>query len=362
MEGDCRLQPGHFRRVVLHADDFGMNAAVTQGIVRGFTHGLLTSTAVLANAPDCHAALSAWRTLLERDRCGGLPSTALRRRLGDSRLPFDLGVHLNLTQGKPLTGGQYPAELLDRDGRFPGIFKFFRKLAGAELRYRAQIAAELQAQIEVVRDSGFAPTHLNGHQYIEILPGVAAIIPALLAKYGIPVVRVGRERQLLRTTLMRRFQVANWFLAQVKRSFATAFLREMDRCGVTHPDSFFGTSHAGRIDLALMRRFLADDLRPGVTEIGMHPGLMPDAAAVSPLKNGWHDPLVPVARASSPCVRKPLPDDGWHDPLARLRSDELALVTSPELAELLDSSRIRLGRLGELSQPLECRLQAMRAG
>ena len=37
--------------IILHADDFGMNPAVTAGIVRGFEHGLLTSTSLLTNAP-----------------------------------------------------------------------------------------------------------------------------------------------------------------------------------------------------------------------------------------------------------------------------------------------------------------------
>ena len=35
---------------MLHADDFGMNEAVNQGIVQGFSQGLLTSTAILALA------------------------------------------------------------------------------------------------------------------------------------------------------------------------------------------------------------------------------------------------------------------------------------------------------------------------
>ena len=90
------------RRVAFHADDFGMNRAVTDGILQGFRQGLLTSTSLLANAPDAGRALAEWDRL-EQDRRGGvLPSSALRKRLGDPDCPFDLGVHLNLTQGRPL--------------------------------------------------------------------------------------------------------------------------------------------------------------------------------------------------------------------------------------------------------------------
>ena len=108
--------------LALHADDFGMNRAVSDGILHGFRHGLLTSTSLLANAPDAARALSHWKELLADQAAGRLPSAEVRRRLGDPDCPFDLGVHLNLTQGRPLGGDRYPAELLDPQGRFPGVF------------------------------------------------------------------------------------------------------------------------------------------------------------------------------------------------------------------------------------------------
>ena len=53
-----------------------MNRAVTDGIIRGFTHGLLTSTSLLANAPDASQALKAWRQLELQRAAGRLPSSA----------------------------------------------------------------------------------------------------------------------------------------------------------------------------------------------------------------------------------------------------------------------------------------------
>ena len=108
-------------RLILHADDLGMNRAVTAGVLRGFQSGLLTSTSLLANAPGAPQALEQWKALLEEQRAGRLASAAGRKRLDDPLRPFDLGVHLNLTQGRPLSGS-YPGELLDAEGRFPGVF------------------------------------------------------------------------------------------------------------------------------------------------------------------------------------------------------------------------------------------------
>ncbi len=311
------------RRLVLHADDFGMNDRVNAGVVLGFSQGLLTSTSVLANAPGCRAALERWKELEVRFAHDDLPSLEVRRRLADSLNGFDLGIHLNLTQGRPLTGDRYPAPLLDRNGLFPGVFGLAARLATTGAKFQRQIEAELCAQIEVLVDGGISPTHLNSHQYIEILPAVAAIIPRLLRRYAIPVARVPWETHLTRTTLMHRFAPANWCLAQIKRLFAFRYLVAMRRAGVPHPAVYFGTYHAGRIDHDHMEAFI-DAAGPGITEIGMHPGGFEPAAAGAAA-------------------------DGWCDPLAAARGHEFALLTSPELVELLESRQIRLARLRDLA-------------
>lgn len=312
------------RGLALHADDFGMNDAVTGGILEAFRDGLLTSASVLANAPGCSRGLVQWKELQSSFAQGDLPSCAARRRLGDSRAPFDLGIHLNLTQGRPLTADGYPPQLLDRQGLFPGVSGLFRRLLVHGRRFRLEIERELRAQIEVLLDHGIAPTHLNAHQYVDLLPVVAELTPALLARYAIPVVRVPWERHLTRSTLTTRFEPIVWSLGQVKRVFAFRYLLDMRRRGAAHPAAYFGTSHAGRIDLERMLIF-ASALGAGLSEIGMHPGLAP---------------------ATGPCEPAP---DGWHDPLAELRTRELSLLTSPELELLLEMRHIRLGRLSELA-------------
>jgi len=312
------------RRLVLHADDFGMNDFVNAGILRAFSHGVLTSTSVLTNAPGCAGALSRWSELQTRFSQDDIPSLEARRRLGDSATPFDLGVHLNLTQGRPLTGNRYPAPLLDTDGLFPGVFRLARRLATSGRRFSQAIEDELCAQIEVLLAMGISPTHVNAHQYIDILPIVASIIPRLMQRYAIPVTRVPWETHLNQTTLLHRFEPANWCLAQVKRMFAFHHFLTMQRLGIPHPDRFFGTSHAGRIDLTLMETFVTAAGR-GVTEIGMHPGS-----------------YEAVGRSAEST-------DGWGDPLAALRSAELSLLTSSELVELLESRQVYLARLSDLA-------------
>jgi predicted glycoside hydrolase/deacetylase ChbG (UPF0249 family) len=316
-------RPALCRRFVLHADDFGMNDAVTEGILEGFTEGLLTSTSVLTNSPGCTRALARWKDLQARYAVRDIPSLESRLRLYDSPAPFDLGIHLNLTQGRPLTGDKYPVELLDERGLFPGIGPLARKILIGGWKFRDFIEQEFKLQIEFLLDHGIPPTHLNAHQYVDTFPVVASLVPALLHRYGIRVVRVPWERGLTRSTLIHRFEPLKWCLGQIKGLFAWQHGLEMERRGVLHPAGYFGASHAGRIDSSTMEIFISL-ARSGLTEIGLHPGCLP-------------------LPSTAPCS-----DDGWDDPLAALRPQELALLTSPDLALLLDSRGIKLSRLGDL--------------
>jgi chitin disaccharide deacetylase len=308
-------------RLALHADDFGMNRAVSDGILHGFRHGLLTSTSLLANAPDATVALTQWKGLLIEQSNGGLPSAEVRRRLGDPECPFDLGVHLNLTQGWPLGGDRYPAELLDAEGRFPGVVSLFARLRQSGDKLRDAIRDEWRRQIQFLCDHGLRPTHLNGHQYVEMLPATVEIVAELMKHYGIKAVRVAWEPGLLRSTLLHRFQIVKWPLAEVKHLFAAKFRKFVDAREIAHPDAFYGTAHAGGIDLKLLRLFLTSSRRRRFVEIGFHPGQTAEGTSSED-------------RAS-----------GWFDPLALARPVELQMLVSEELPRFLESSERRLGRL-----------------
>jgi chitin disaccharide deacetylase len=309
-------------RVVFHADDLGMNEAVNQGIFRALRQGLLTSTSLLVNAPSAEAACQEWPTIIAEHQSAKLESAEFRRELGDPDAPFDLGIHLNLSQGRPLTGERFPVELLDDRGDFPGIGTIFQRLGRARSEQLAAVRTELQTQIEWMCDRGLRPTHLNGHQYVELIPPVAAMVPSLLVRYSIPVVRVARETGLVRSVLFRG-RVVDWGLAIVKRYFANAFRQRVTLANAAFPDRFFGTSHAGRVDLQTVRQFLRRSPVPVLTEIGVHPGeLNTDDLSQN---------------------------DPWHDPLRQLRPRELECLCGVSLRDLLVARGYRLGRLHSLA-------------
>lgn len=300
-----------------------MNAAVNRGIMTGFSHGLLTSASVLANGPGFGEAVAHWKGLEQARVTGRLRSAETRRALGDrGDSPFDLGVHLNLSQGAPLTPA-FPAACLDDAGCFAGIGRLLRVLTLNPAGVGAAIGRELAAQIARVVDAGLHPTHLNGHHYVELIPALRELIGALARRFHIPVVRVARERHVWLALRDHPAPVTNLCLAIVKSGLARRLHRRVPP-PLAFADVFCGTAHAGRVSAGLLRRSVGG-LRPGSTlEVGLHPG---EAAGPTP------------SRART---------DGWGDPLAALRPSELALAQSPQLVDLLADARVQLGRLAWL--------------
>jgi len=330
---------GGLRYLLLHADDYGMNLAINAGILRGFRHGLLTSTSLLANAPAAGQALDEWRNLQGESREGRIASARFRRMLGDDGTPFDLGVHLNLTQGRPMLQDRYPRALLNRQGRFPGIASLLltRQWFLQRPHTRAALLAELRAQIEFVLARGFQPTHLNGHEYVELIPQVGEMVIRLAKEYAIPVVRAAVEksppiREITPLMASRPPHQAgpawiafrNGLAAPLKNWLARRFQRRLREFAQSHPPAFAGCHHAGRVTFDVVRQFV-ERQTASLLEIGLHPGM-------STAQFPGEDEKVPL-------------HDGWRDPLQHLRPFELEWLTSGALAPLLAVKRIRLGRM-----------------
>jgi chitin disaccharide deacetylase len=173
----------------------------------------------------------------------------------------------------------------------------------------------------LVVDHGLKPTHLNGHQYVEMIPAISPLVLEIAERFGIKSVRVPWEKSLFRTTLLTGRYCSRWPLAWVKRRFARRFRRLVDEKGIGHPDVFFGTVHAGEVDLKLLDTFLAGGRNCRLVEIGLHPG--------------------EAATTTSPEQQA----DGWTDPLAGARPKELQMLISDELPVLLQRLGWQLGRL-----------------
>ena len=253
-------RPSHMKQLIVNADDFGMAPGVNRAIVEAHHTGIVTSTSLLANAVAFEEAAA----------------------LASANPTLAVGVHLNLTEGRPLSHPAKLGALVTASGDFHGNPEalFFRMVTG-RIALDA-VEREYHAQIERVLSAGIRPTHLDGHQHVHMWPAVFALTARLSAEYGMAGVRASRERRVDFPGLWRRNAgLRGKILLQAGVGLGLAFLAVASRAalaaaGVTAPDYFYGVSSTGYLD----RDTLADVLRDvpeGVSELMCHPGYV-DAA------------------------------------------------------------------------------------
>lgn len=260
-------------RLIVHADDFGLTPQVNAGIVQAHRQGLVTSTSLMATGRAFAEAVGLAREL---------PS-------------LDLGVHLSLVEETPVLPAGRVASLIADNGRFvAGAGAFLRRLlrGGIDLR---QVRAELEAQIAMVVDQGLPVSHLDGHQHLHVLPGVAAIVVELAGRFGIPAVRLPRER--LRGDMFKP-PVNAVRLAQML--VLHGFCRGTALRRLRTPDYFLGFYDGGHLSPPRLRALLSHLPEGKICELMCHPGL----ADRSPDYGHWrYDHAGELAALCDPAIR-----------------------------------------------------------
>lgn len=137
------------RSVIIHADDFGLAPGINRAIEEGLETGALHSASILLGGAHAEAAL-AWAA---------------------SHPEFDFGVHLNLTQGRPVLAEERVPSLVDKDGRFFPLGSLLARLALGRVEPQ-EIVAEWRAQIAVTRGAGVRISHLDSHQHVHLIPKI----------------------------------------------------------------------------------------------------------------------------------------------------------------------------------------------
>jgi predicted glycoside hydrolase/deacetylase ChbG (UPF0249 family) len=224
--------------VIFNADDYGYFSGVSLGILDAARHGVVNATGVLATSPHFPEHVP-WLAACPE---------------------VDVGVHLNLTTGRPLTTAM-AAALARWRGEFPG--KYAMALAVSTGRVPVTVVeAEWRAQIQHCVDAGLRPYFLNSHEHLHVLPAMARLTQRLAEAFGVPFVRrplpewrgVRTAGGVVRNVIMAACDRAN---DAAPRPFAPLLV---------------GMGQSGQIDLPYLRRAFAA-LRPGnVYELMCHPG------------------------------------------------------------------------------------------
>ncbi len=241
--------------LIVNADDYGYFECVTNGILKAAAGGIVTATGVLANAPhfDEHAA---------------------KLRSCDT---LDVGVHLNLTEGLPLTS-ELRAALPRSSGRFPGKFAMAASILRGSVKV-SDVKREWAAQIDRCLGSGLEVRFLNSHEHIHMLPALFAATEALAREHRIPHIRfpTGRLDGALSGGSIFRGAVIGALGVVNRRHAGSARTR------------FLGLEASGRLDLAYLEHNLPR-LRGGqIYELMCHPGEFDPREVTDARLRRYHD-------------------------------------------------------------------------
>ena len=155
---------GVFTKLIINADDLGLTTGVTDGIIHGFGHGIVTSTSALMNTIHIHQ---------------DLPRThQVCPHLG-------IGVHMVITEGRPLLPVEKVPSLVDESGRFYDLHHKTERIPTLDLD---EVRAEWKTQIESFISYGFRPDHLDSHHHISYFtPGLFRVMLELAREYTLPI-------------------------------------------------------------------------------------------------------------------------------------------------------------------------------
>ena len=176
MERAPRQVPLKINAVIVTADDLGISPGVSQGILEAHRDGVVRSTSLLVTFPGAEEAAALARA--ERE--------------------LEVGLHLDLVGGRPVSDPAKIRSLVDADGAFYALGEFGMRLLSGRVRL-AEIATEVQAQAGRAREWGIEPLAWDSHRHTHLMPPASRVIAAIARQEGVRYLRRARPPRLAAT-------------------------------------------------------------------------------------------------------------------------------------------------------------------
>ena len=148
------------RLLIVNADDLGRTPGINRGVVEAHRRGIVTSATLMVAYPPAGEAGA-----IARENPG-----------------LGLGLHVQLSGGRPLLPPERLRSLVDADGRLPSKPEKLRDPDPAE------VLAEARAQLARFREIvGHPPTHFDSHHHSHRTPAVFEAVRTLARETEKPV-------------------------------------------------------------------------------------------------------------------------------------------------------------------------------
>lgn len=277
------------RYLIINADDFGLTQGVTRGILDAAMGGVVTSTSVMINE------LVYEKYTFKKSDCS---------RLG-------IGLHLNLTQGRPILPAVDVTSLVSFDGYFMKPEKLF---AHPERIHIGQVEKEWRAQIAAFRTVFGIPDHLDSHHHVHLYPALFNLFCHLALELKLPI-RFPVQIENLPETEFFPYSFSDGNDLHESQWMEEHNLLEMVK--LSYPDHFMDNFFYTYKEEPDTIQKIIDSIPEGINEMMCHPGYMDDR----------------LSRVSTYTTR---------------REDELSCLKSSHIREILKRSGIELIRFSNI--------------
>jgi chitin disaccharide deacetylase len=147
------------RNVIVNADDFGLCRGVNYGIVDSHRFGIVNSTTMLVNMPGTLHAVELAKVYPE----------------------LQVGIHLTLTCGRPVSGG-VPSLLDER-----GYFRYNSRIFEEKEIDVDEVELEWEAQVDKFLSFGLPLSHIDSHHHVHSFRPLIPVVKRLSERFGVPV-------------------------------------------------------------------------------------------------------------------------------------------------------------------------------
>jgi predicted glycoside hydrolase/deacetylase ChbG (UPF0249 family) len=152
------------KKLIVNADDFGRTASITHGILRAHQAGIVTSCTAMMNVPASGEAL--------REAATACPE-------------LGIGVHLNITHGRPLMPARQVPSLVDDGDEFRHFNRNESLIASIN---PDELRAEWGAQVDKMISLGIRPDHLDSHHHLAYLDiSLFTVLLDVAAAFRLPI-------------------------------------------------------------------------------------------------------------------------------------------------------------------------------
>ena len=283
------------KKLIINADEFGLTEGTNRAIAKAYQFGTVTSATIIVNQWAFDDAI-----LISKQNPG-----------------LGVGIHLNITDGRPILPLNEVISLVDATGYFYNRYNLMMRLTLGRINL-SEVENELMTQVNKLTSRGINPTHIDDHQGIILHPIIFNIVTQIAYKLNIPIRIPQANLSLLNGRWIRR--IASYLICNSYRKL-------LKRKKINTTDFFYKVTN-----------FYHDRLHYESSLINLY------ASLLLRISEGTSELMVHPSYMDERLIRFM---DG-SETMASQRVEEMKVLLNPRLKEMLTEAGIKLTHFGEL--------------